>query len=82
MIDELERYQYEITESGLVRYGAPDGFHDDTVISLALANWAADVPPSFIEHATFGGFNGEALCAVQHAEPYWRGWTVLLFRRT
>jgi phage FluMu gp28-like protein len=45
MIDELERYQYEITESGLVRYGAPDGFHDDTVISLALANWAADVPP-------------------------------------
>lgn len=37
LIDELKRFQYEITPSGLVRYGAPPGKHDDCVIALALA---------------------------------------------
>jgi len=40
LIDELEAYAYEITPSGHYRYGAPEGYHDDAVISLALANWA------------------------------------------
>jgi len=39
LIYELELYQYEITRAGNVRYTAPQGYHDDTVISLALACW-------------------------------------------
>lgn len=35
---ELERYEYEMSEKGLVTYNAPSGYHDDTVIALALAN--------------------------------------------
>ncbi len=34
--DELEAFEYEYTRTG-VRYSAPQGMHDDTVCSLALA---------------------------------------------
>jgi phage FluMu gp28-like protein len=37
LISELEAYGYEITEAGNVRYGAPEGLHDDCVMSLGLA---------------------------------------------
>ena len=37
--NELESFEYEIGSSGMVRYSAPDGYHDDTVIALALAFW-------------------------------------------
>lgn len=37
---ELEAYTSERLPSGLVRYTAPEGMHDDTVIALALA-WEA-----------------------------------------
>jgi len=40
LIDELEIFEYEITGSGSIRYSAPEGYHDDGVIALALANWA------------------------------------------
>ncbi len=36
-ISELQSYEQERLPSGLIRYGAPDGMHDDTVIALALA---------------------------------------------
>jgi hypothetical protein len=36
---ELESFAYELTSSGLVKYNAPEGLHDDTVIALALAAW-------------------------------------------
>jgi hypothetical protein len=39
-IDELESFQFSVTDSGGVRTGAPSGFHDDCVIALALAAWA------------------------------------------
>lgn len=39
LIDELESYTYEVLPSGQIRYAAPDGGHDDTVIALALATW-------------------------------------------
>lgn len=39
MIHELQLYQYEITKLGNIRYNAPDGHHDDCVVSLALAAW-------------------------------------------
>jgi len=40
LVSELLAYQAERLPSGLLRYGAPDGGHDDTVMSLALA-WSA-----------------------------------------
>ncbi|MCB9508504.1 MAG: hypothetical protein H6697_12680 [Myxococcales bacterium] len=38
-IDELESFEYAITDSGHVSSGAPSGMHDDCVIALALAAW-------------------------------------------
>ena len=40
-IDELEAFEYSVTDSGNVRTGAPSGLHDDCVIALALAAWQA-----------------------------------------
>lgn len=37
--DEMVIFEYEMTSSGLIRYQAPEGYHDDCVVSLALANW-------------------------------------------
>jgi hypothetical protein len=37
LINELEVYEYDVTESGRIRYSAPSGFHDDCVDALALA---------------------------------------------
>lgn len=36
MVNEIEAFEYEYTRTG-VRYAAPEGMHDDTVIALALA---------------------------------------------
>ena len=35
---EMKRYEYAIGPSGGISYNAPSGYHDDCVISLALAN--------------------------------------------
>jgi len=40
-LDELEAYEFTVTEQGHVRSGAPGGMHDDCVMSLALAAWGA-----------------------------------------
>jgi hypothetical protein len=40
-VNELMAYTSERLPSGLVRYSAPDGLHDDTVIALALAWYGA-----------------------------------------
>lgn len=37
VVDELKAYEQERLPSGLIRYGAPEGMHDDCVMSLALA---------------------------------------------
>ena len=37
LIDELHSFSYEITPSGKMKYGAPSGFHDDCVMSMAMA---------------------------------------------
>lgn len=39
LIDELLSFGYTITDAGTVKYGAPNGYHDDCVNSLALAIW-------------------------------------------
>lgn len=38
-IDELEAFEYSVSDAGNVRTGAPSGLHDDCVIGLALAAW-------------------------------------------
>lgn len=51
LLDELQAMEIHRTPSGLVQYRAPDGGHDDTVISLALANEAASTsnsPPGML----------------------------------
>lgn len=44
LLGELEAYTYTMLPSGRVRYHAPSGLHDDTVIALALAWRAASAP--------------------------------------
>jgi hypothetical protein len=39
LVDELKSFGYTITDSGVIRYSAPNGYHDDCVNSLALAVW-------------------------------------------
>lgn len=38
LIDELEMYAYEQRANGQFTYSAPEGFHDDEVMALALLN--------------------------------------------
>ena len=40
-IDELEAFEYSITDSGNVRTGSPSGMHDDCLIALSLAAFKA-----------------------------------------
>ena len=40
LIAELQAYEMARLPSGMLRYSAPEGMHDDTVMSLALA-WQA-----------------------------------------
>lgn len=43
LIGELMAYKAErLPISNLIRYSAPDGQHDDMVMSLAFANWASE----------------------------------------
>ncbi len=43
-VAELQAYEMERLPSGLMRYGAPEGMHDDTVMALALAWHAVSQP--------------------------------------
>ncbi len=50
LLNELRRFEYEISPSGNISYNAPAGYHDDCVIALALANhgrWRAENTGSF-----------------------------------
>ena len=38
-VEELESFEYSVTEQGHVKTGAPSGQHDDCVMALALAAW-------------------------------------------
>lgn len=40
LLDELAMYSYEQRANGTVTYSAPEGFHDDEVMALALVNRA------------------------------------------
>ncbi len=43
LVEELKAYGYEFTRSGNIVYSAPEGKHDDCVISLALAVYGAKI---------------------------------------
>ena len=45
-VNELLAFESEKLPSGLVRYGAPEGAHDDMVMALALAWWGCSFPSS------------------------------------
>lgn len=42
---ELEMYGYDISPTGKIQYSAPQGYHDDAVISACLANWPLHSAP-------------------------------------
>ena len=44
-LDELEAFEYSVTDAGNVRTGAPHGVHDDCVVALGLAAWQLKKPP-------------------------------------
>jgi hypothetical protein len=51
LISELGLFGYKISPAGVTTYNAPDGYHDDCVIALALASWFQNKPkanPSFL----------------------------------
>jgi hypothetical protein len=43
-IDELESYEFKMTEAGGIVMRAPYGYHDDCVVALALAAWQVRKP--------------------------------------
>lgn len=45
LIDEMEMYAYEQRANGTFSYSAPEGFHDDEVMALALLNRILNVKP-------------------------------------
>jgi len=48
MRQEFEVFEFQLTRTGAITYSAPDGRHDDIVISVGLANW-------YIEEEYSGG---------------------------
>ena len=44
LLNELEAYESERLPGGMLRYGAPAGMHDDTVMAAALAWHSGNVP--------------------------------------
>ncbi len=44
LTSELLSYEAERLPSGLLRYGAPEGKHDDTVMALAICWYGASIP--------------------------------------
>lgn len=51
LIEELKAYEAERLPSGMLRYTAPEGYHDDTIIALALAWHGASIRPRRVLYA-------------------------------
>lgn len=54
LIDELEAFEFSVSDNGKVRTGSPSGFHDDCVIALALAAWRGIRATAFRREPNFG----------------------------
>ncbi len=63
-IEELEAFEYSVSDAGNIRAGAPSGAHDDCVMALSLAAWKAKKasfrPQFFVVPSPFG-LGGRAL---------------------
>lgn len=55
LVKEMKSYEYTVAGNGIVKFSAPSGGHDDCVISLALANWAADSAPFIYRYTSLRG---------------------------
>jgi hypothetical protein len=78
LVDELEAFEYSVTDAGTVRTGAPSGYHDDCVIALALACWALrwtededDAPSAF---CVGGGWSPEIGSSIHRDSPPIGSW--------
>ena len=65
LLGELQAYRAERLPSGLLRYSAPEGGHDDTVMALALA-WSAAV--AYPKTETMDGV-ARVRAMVEHRDP-------------
>jgi hypothetical protein len=56
LLKELDAYSYEVSPMGNIRYNAPSGMHDDTVVTLALLNELVrrDVGVEILDKDDFG----------------------------
>jgi Terminase RNaseH-like domain len=54
LVNELLAYDAEKLPSGMLRYSAPEGMHDDLVVALALALWGASSPSASPKKMTWG----------------------------
>lgn len=53
IVDELDVFEYTYTKNGGVKYSAPEGYHDDCVMALALAvNHRSHAKPSMMRKIT------------------------------
>jgi len=61
LIEQLRAFTFSRTPSGTITYQAPNGLHDDAVISLALACWELDEKP-------FGEMGNQNLEIIKYPE--------------
>ena len=47
LVNELKMFGYTVTQGGTIHYAAPENYHDDCVIALALAAWQTSKPRGF-----------------------------------
>lgn len=67
---ELLAYDLERLPSGLIRYGAPSGMHDDTVIALALAWQSVAAARTHVPARSSYGFGGR-VGTTNPTSPRW-----------
>ena len=53
--NELMTYSSNVSATGKFQYSAPEGFHDDAVIALALATWKASEAPLVYRYDSIRG---------------------------
>ena len=58
LIQELEVFTYDYNpKTRNIKYGHPNGMHDDTVISLAISNYCRKTNKSYGTYVTMGKRN-------------------------
>lgn len=70
LIEELESFQYSLTPLGKVKVGAPEGMHDDRVVSLMLAVWGISDPIPIDMHLHNPRFQNREVEGQMYAQTY------------